>query len=81
MLASFVIIFYAINWQFKLYAMFPAVLECDQYEDQYGTLLEYFAVQEYKLNELRQQAGGMVKYSGLLQCFCNEQAKLGVPSD
>ena len=81
MLASFVIIFYAINWQFKLYAMFPAVLECDQYEDQYGTLLEYFAVQEYKLNELRQQAGGMVKYSGLLQCFCNEQAMLGVPSD
>ena len=36
-LASFVIIFYGINWQFQLYAMFPAVLECQQYEEQYGS--------------------------------------------
>lgn len=81
LLLSFAAVFAGRKMQAGVYARYPAPPSCAPYYDNYGDDLVNFAVVDYEANSALEAEGKDPSYAGYLQCFCDKEARDGVPSD
>ena len=81
LLLSFGLIYTCASYSLKLVRKFPDV-SCENLPD-YDSHADMTkaAVREWSINHALQRQGIEVSYNGYVQCFCNERAVQGDPTD